>query len=509
MYKERIRRWGIEKNIKPKEMKAIIHKQAERLRTGKKSVFYLRNNQVPEHKIERYQRCMTMGPWQQASSSRPKTPPELACYTPLATPLSTPQALELPERIAKVVQNYVYGSFEKKIWMATENQACVSTWDSVDYTVPFEDKCVYAALLFKLRRRENAWQVLDMAVALVEQIVFAESPYTLKSVAAAILSGFLPNSQTDITGTVLKQLSAMSATKKCKEHPFNHIFPRLVDLEASCLQYALGVAQQSQLDCFVQKLGPFNSLTLSLELSIMSMEINSERLVERCWRLLELYEIKLGAFDPRYIIVQCFGRKSYYEQCDFKAAAAIAQFIVNLAEKHPKDLLIVSEALHTLSIAQCKLNEIEKAESNIREAILRRVNASHGYDDRALHFMSVLVQWLTDLDKLDDAREWHTATEKTLNSRYQKFKDSENERWARYNPSIDSFEDAACLRSVNHCISWENITRSSDASTLRSIPGTSLRASYTERALVPRQRQLSSLQTNLTVGDPKWFSSIT
>lgn len=55
MYKDRIKKWGLNKNIQPVEMEAIIRKQRERiLESSKPSAFRVRKRPVPQGRIDRY-----------------------------------------------------------------------------------------------------------------------------------------------------------------------------------------------------------------------------------------------------------------------------------------------------------------------------------------------------------------------------------------------------------------------------------------------------------------------
>jgi hypothetical protein len=62
-YKTQIKRWGLEKNVKAREMEAIIRiKRKRKEMEGKESNFTVRNRAVPPKKIMRYmERTNTTG----------------------------------------------------------------------------------------------------------------------------------------------------------------------------------------------------------------------------------------------------------------------------------------------------------------------------------------------------------------------------------------------------------------------------------------------------------------
>lgn len=55
-YKRRIKDWGLDKNLKNCEMKAIVRKRQRRTAEGKKSVFEVKGHQVEPSKIDRAQK---------------------------------------------------------------------------------------------------------------------------------------------------------------------------------------------------------------------------------------------------------------------------------------------------------------------------------------------------------------------------------------------------------------------------------------------------------------------
>ena len=403
MYKDRIHKWKIDKKVKGEEMKAIIRKQTQRSQAGKKSAFRIRNSQVSELKIVRYRKAIRLSSEEQALRLRAPTPPELICYTPLASPLTTPRVLETPERIVRLIQEYIDGSLDSKTWLVTENQMCVSSKNIISPVLAFEEKCIHARRMFRLGETKNVWQVLNMAMAHIEQIVSAETPNTL-DVLAKIVSAWCSLSKVPgIAFTFLKQFSAVSAAILSKGHPFNQIFALLIGLDTSHLEHTLGIAQQTQADCFARRSGRFGWDALQLQLSILSLE-PAVQTTEAYLSLLRECESALGTSDIRSQGVRLRLAWNYINQGEFKEAAKVAQNTITLAAQSQYGVECY-DSLYALSTAQFKLSETDLAEQNIRQAIHFRVVDFGWEDDYVLSLISELERWLKQWNRPDEAAE--------------------------------------------------------------------------------------------------------
>ncbi|KAL9072694.1 MAG: hypothetical protein Q9161_003403 [Pseudevernia consocians] len=86
MYKSRINKWGLDKNCKAKEMKAIARKKVERDAIGKASLFQIRGRQVDIEEVlrhfkrKRYQSLEEMVARDKSPEAR--TPSDIDCLTP-------------------------------------------------------------------------------------------------------------------------------------------------------------------------------------------------------------------------------------------------------------------------------------------------------------------------------------------------------------------------------------------------------------------------------------------
>ena len=433
MYKDRIRKWQIDKKIKGHEMKAIIRKQAQRSRVAKKSLFYLRNSQVPEHKVNRYRKAMKLTS-EEALMLRAETPPGLICHTPPASPLATPEVLEIPERIAKLVQDYIEGSFDSGTWSSSEHARAVSTRGSRNLIYTFDDQVQNAMNHFRRGETSYAWRMLKMAMASIEHIVSAEHPGTLDTLAFSLYNIMHYLNSSEVALIFLKQFSAMSAVILPKQHPFNQVFARLVRLDMSHLKHTLIIAKESLSDGFDRRLERFNGNSLKVQLSLQcvkSME-GAAHITEGYLTLLQAMELVLDPSDPRILVVRNALAQYYRDQGQFAEAAEIAESITDLAAQtgnvHPSTHAI---AMYLLSYAQYKFSKTILAEQNLRRAIQTHAKYQGWEVGYVLDWMSLLAIWLKEWGRPDEAAEVQRQREQIFDSMEGRITREEEERCQR------------------------------------------------------------------------------
>lgn len=434
MYKDRIRKWQIDKKIKSHEMNAIIRKQAQRSRMGKKSLFHVRNSQVPEHKINRYRKAMEMLSEEQALMLRAETPPGLVCHTPPASPLTMPEVLEIPERLAKLVQDYIDGSFDSGTWIISESEAVVSKKGSSRFIDAFNAQVDNAVTLFYRGETSYAWRFLRMAMSSIEHAVSAEHPSTLDMLAFILLDIIHSLNASGFAFILLKQFSAMSVLILPKQHPFNQIFARLIRLDMYHLKHTLIAAKESHSDGFARRSGRFNWITFEAQLSLLHLKskAGAAHTTEDYLTLLQAMEPALDTSDPRVLAVRVEMAIQYYLDSEFSEASAIAQSIIDLAAQTGNvPPFAHASALYMLSWAQYKLSMTTLAEQNLRHAIqTRAVDFGWGNGDE-LKWMSHLEGWLKEWGRPDDAAKVRRERNEILNWMEERITREEEERCQR------------------------------------------------------------------------------
>lgn len=415
-------------------MKAIIRKQAQRSRVGKKSLFFLRNSQVPEHKVNRYRKAMKLLSEEQAMMLRAETPSGLVCHTPPASPLATPKVLEIPERIAKLVQDFIDGLLDSGTWIFPESGDAVSTKGSQDFIYQFGRQVQTFVDCFRNGETSYAWRILKMAMASIEHIVSAEHPGTIVILASNLYEIMHYLNSSEIALCLLKQLSAMSAVILPKQHPFNQVFARLVRLDMSHLKHTLIMAKESQSDGFARRVGRFNLHALEIQISLLNLKSleGAAHITEGYLTLLQAMELALDTFDPRVLYIRHRLADDYLTKGEFTVAADTAQGIIDFDAQtgnlHPDTH---ASALCTLSWAQYRLSKTTLAEQNLRRAIHTRAKY-FGWEDGIVHgYMSDLEEWLEEWERPDEAAEVRRHKEEILDSMEERIAREEEERCQR------------------------------------------------------------------------------
>ena len=370
----------------------------------------------------------------QALMLRAETPPGLVCHTPPASPLATPEVLEVPERIAKLVQDFIDGSFDSGTWIASGSGYAVSTKRSQDFVYAFDEQVTNFVGHLRDGETSYAWRFLKMATASIEHIVSAEHPTTLDMLAFALYKTMHLLNSSKVALFLLKQFSAMSAVIHPKQHPFNQVFARLVRLDMSHLKHTLIMAKESQSDGFDRRLERFNWNSLEVQTSSLHLKSleGAAHTTEGYLTLLQAMELALGTSDSRILTARNQLAQHHLNEGKFAEAAEIAQSITDFAAQtgnvHPATH---SLAIYLLSYAQYKLSETTLAEQNLRQAIQILANYLGWEDGWVLDWMSLLAIWLKEWGRPDEAAAVHRQWEAILDRIEERIAREEEERCRR------------------------------------------------------------------------------
>ena len=428
MYKDRIRKWKIDKRIKGNEMQAIIRKQTQRARVGKRSTFSIRDSQVPESKIARYRRAKRLISAEEILAIRAATPPGLTCYTPLASPLTTPRELETPELIMKLIQEYISGSLESKTWIMTEDQRCISVKGPHSFMYTLEGRFRYAKSEFLNNHSDNGWRSLNMAMALVEQVILAEDPHSLYAFIELILDTSLVNGLKHISLLLLNQVSAMSTKIMALRHPFRQMFPLLLAMGPFSLKHTLLLAQGSIADCFAREIGRFSRTALLAKLDTIAL--GGIESTAQLVALLEECENALGISDERCLYNRLHLARHYLLKKKPREAIETAKYVVAVILESGHTYYL-SVAYEIRAQAHFLLSERGPAEHSIRRAILIRADQFGWEDVTLLRFISIHDRFLRALNRLDEAAEVCRFRDGILDSKFKKLQMEEDERYRK------------------------------------------------------------------------------
>ena len=430
MYKNRLKKWGIGKNVKSKEMAAIVRMEAQCGQEGQRPTFELRDCRVPAHKMARYRKKMRISSTEEALGLEAHMPEGLICYTPLASPLPMTRTLEIAERIARLSQDYINGSLESKSWVVTKNQECIGTIDSTDLVAKFFDGCLHAGSCWRRGEIQKARKALTAAMALLEQIVSATAPQVLRVLDHVIFNMIFLNNASGLASMLLRQFCKMSAIVLKTGHAFAQILVHLVGLKTSELIHSLGVVRQSQIDYFTSRFGRFSCRALELQRSNLKWISPHEpaRAAQGYLSLLNDCEGQFGILDGRSLSMRYEVADNYLHIQQFdKTAAIVSPILVRMDRtKFPR---LYGNALWMLSLAQFHLADCASAERNARGAIQAQVDTRGREDDRVLYQLTEFECWLRHYDRQNEAADLRRQYDVIVDSRDARLAREEEERY--------------------------------------------------------------------------------
>ena len=440
MYKDRRRIWGISKNIKNKEMEAIVRKSAQRLQAGKESYFQLRSTWVSEAKIKRYRRDKKIQSEQQAIVLRAPTPPELLCYTPLASPLSTPRELEIPERLLKLVHDYINSSFDSNHWVVNGfgwwSTKCelAKNEDGHDHvSFRFIHGLLNAAQLLSDGMLKPAWQALQTTMSLVVKVVSTEDPLTLFDLIGPALKMLFSFNLPGIAIAVLNQFHNMSIKIMGEMHPLSQSSFLMKDLVASHNMEALLNLYLVGIDDFTCRVGALGRDAVQLQLYRIQWSSMFQHAFDSIGALQALLKPFLDIDSPgeAFMEIQLELTGELRHAGRFPEAFEICESVVKLASEM-ENAKFVSEALRHMSRCHEESGDLALAVQNGRQAI--NVEAAQFGPEHELVFNLIVEhQWLLErCGALDEAMQVREYRDSLVASKYERILREEEEEWQRF-----------------------------------------------------------------------------
>ena len=401
MYKKNFKKWNTRKNNDEREMEAIVRKRAERARVGKASTFEVRGKVKDFQEVSRYWERKDISLDIVALRAMSRTPEAVKCFTPLQSPLRTPEVLAIPERILVELQDYITGSFEAGKW--THDREA----QSLDL---FHNQCGLAITLFNHNRGPEAWQTLRSTFITIEKFLRSENISTFRILLRTTLNMFKRRNP-DIALAILRQVSDMAEVWLGKSHPFRVVCMSLESLrptDYSMCQDVWAIALQRLGDCFGQVLGQMNGEALHCHLDFI-IYVEAERNVKGAERMLRKllldYESSLGKHSHRTLEVHRDLALNLYEQRKFIEAEEAYRTILACLPPSSRSYL-KQDCLHDLASSQYMLGDTQGAVATLRETIHLCQSGRLIVEDSGVCVMMLdLEKWLTELGDFDSAAE--------------------------------------------------------------------------------------------------------
>ena len=396
VYKTHIKQWGLDKKNKENEMRAVIRKTACRATEGKDSTFYIRGKTVDFENVVRY--------WQRkgvfsideiiARREASKTPEAVECYTPVLSPLRTPDELARDERMLVAIRDYHQLSLQ-----AGMRSSSITTQLGTLYSLS-----ILSCDLFHKQLSHEAGQALIKATAEIQSIVQAQSPDSVSYMLGTI-QYLHSHDKAEIAKSILRQFAAMSHHLFPSEHPSRIIWSRLASVDLSDRGHYGHVSRLSMrvnVECMEKLLGPLHETTVAAKLDMLASYQGTQH--HREWEfglkiLLRECELTFGSDADRTsrvgleLACYCLRTANPVEGKRF------AQAVCN--QTSSKDWRV--HGLDLLARSQHDLGEIVAAEEMIRKAIDLGITIWGCHDGEVHQMMLVLEDWLAQEGKLNSA----------------------------------------------------------------------------------------------------------
>ena len=411
MYKIRIKQWGLDKKNKEPEMRAIVRKHKQREDQGKPSTIHVRGQIRTIVEAFRY--------WERkgvsideiiARRTASPTPEAVEFFTPVPSPILTPQVLTIPECMFRSTRDYIKGSFESGMWFSEDPlYDCRSIKDENNTTDKWVDVIAECELACSLSRRNlsyEAEQTLSKVITRIKQILLAEYPATLSEIFALIVN-LRRDQEAEMAFFILRKFSVMGKALLGSEHPLSRIcewFDKVYesdfgDIATRCVEIIAGQLESS--------VGPLHLSTLYSRIDLIKTGTRrGEARVQKFKKLLGECENELRPEDPRVAQIrqlladECFSKGLYDD------AMSLCQ--TNIAHSQDRSLMNAesddySYNLYILAKCQHALGEVNLGIETLHQAIDVAISIWGTEDARARRWLLRLEDWYSEQGLWDSA----------------------------------------------------------------------------------------------------------
>ena len=387
MYKTHINKWGLDKKNKENEMRAIVRKHKQRADLGKRCILRVRGRPRDFAEVIRYwhRKGVSVDDVISRRTASP-TPEAVECFTPVPSPITTPQVLAIPQRIFRSVRDYFAGSFEAGTWVRTDPRALCRSIKAdehaFDYVRETRTLCVIACQLLSENYHREAGQALTAATTRLERSTLAEDPSTLVELFGIILHIYRQRRE-EIALKMLGYISTLRVELLGDEHPLRRICAWLASVHSSQVECVIVRCIGSMADHFESIVGPMHLSTLSCRTrlsDVLSEGYTSRKLIQN-------------------LLAECAKvLAAYYQQVQ------------------PREDLLYCQTHALYTVAQCQYIHGEEglAIANLEETIHLRVSASGRQDMVARIWLVRLEDWYLEQGRPDSAAQVRDRREKLL-----------------------------------------------------------------------------------------------
>lgn len=405
MYKKRFTEWGLGKNYRESEMRAIVRKNKQRKDRGKQSIIHVRGKAIDDGEVTRY--------WKRkgisiddviAHRTASATPEAVQLFTPVPPRLATPESFAVPERMFIEIRDYFKASFESGNWVHGDPQ--IQCYTRKVQGNPLADLNALlnhsstACHLFSTHSYEEAGKIIMSATSALKGILSAEDPQTLSIVLEAAMR-MRYYGHHEIALSLLRQCSALGEVVVGNKHPLRLICGWLASADASQFEENFVRCLRSVTDHFESFLGLMHASTLNSRISyarsIREPSISQSR--DILHNLMGQCDLQLGPLDQRSLFVRAQLAVHYLEFGQYVEALEAGQHLIALtrySQSHRDVSFFRSHGLFIVAESQYGLGDTFLAETNLREAIEVRISGWGSHDSHARLWLVYLENWLLE-----------------------------------------------------------------------------------------------------------------
>ena len=404
MYRHRIHLWGLDKNRKEPEMRAIVRKRQDRLDAGKATAFELRGEQIDFDEVVTYFKRKGISV-DQVPRSGAKTPTGLICRTP-----PPPTKFRLPEVLMKTMRVYVSGSLDQKNWYISEKGDWMSAKLAGEtYSYNWLDTCLAFSFFSKGMMRDG-WRQIRRLNACAGTIIKEENPRMLGDLLWFICTA-QEHQKPEIAILTLKQFCVITEMTYGRRHPLTQIFLyalRILSNEVGDIQLFRSTWESILDFCGMDVRRPSLSTTHLTYFENLPDARQSQRRIEELWEGCSTAEE--NSPKTKAVILSSLSY-AYLRTGDWKLVAKTAETLIDLVEPL-KDDERFSEHLRNgkyyLAFAKNQLNDFQGAIQHLEES-LALTTPFAGRDEgkmlHDLHDLSQMETWLGDMGDHEGATE--------------------------------------------------------------------------------------------------------
>lgn len=365
MYKKPIQQWGVDKKKKEFEMRAIVRKYKQRKDQGRDSIIHIRRRGRNSPEVVSFTEVVRY--WARkkksiddviARQTSSPTPEAVELFTPVPSPIMTPQVLAIPECIFRCARDYFRSSFESGTWVSTEPSVqCYSIKVGGDTAGSMTELCNFYYSISSLD--------FNIAIAKLNNIFSAEHPATLDVLFSLMID--LHHWMTEGQVSVLFRLfSDVGKMLLGSEHPLTRICQWSASVGASDFEAIAIRCMKCMADQLQSSLGLVHKSTLLARQNLIpAVAHQKEARIQMLQNLLGECEKTLRPDDDRILHIREEIASNYLDGGYYAEAKTLIQkniaYNQDLSNSKYADLRVLAKCQYALGEVDLGIDTLVKA----------------------------------------------------------------------------------------------------------------------------------------------------